>query len=107
MYYITNGIVVTVGERAKMNKDERIKELEEENKELKDTMFRAWAILVDYDGYYNEKLKKGDVHGLASIVNEAVQILNSPRHRALDKLAQLDEELGLYDDFISDEKEME
>lgn len=98
---------MVVGERAKMSDKERIKQLEEENKELKDTMFRAWAILVDYDGYYNEKLKKGDVHGLASIVNEAAQLLNSPRHRALDKLAQLDEELGLYDDFISDRSEME
>jgi hypothetical protein len=89
-----------------MNNEERIKELEEENKYLKDTMFRAWAILVDYDGYYSETLKKGDVHGLASIVKEAVDILNSPRHRALDKLVELDEELGLYDEIIKKHPEV-
>lgn len=89
-----------------MNNEDRIKELEEENKYLKDTMFQAWAILVDYDGYYSERLKKGDVHGLASIVKEAVEILNSPRHKALDKLAQLDEELGLYDDIIKKHPEI-
>ena len=78
------------GERAKMSNEERIKQLEEENKELRETLFRAWAILVDYDGYYSETLKKGDVHGLASIVNEAIHILNTPRRNALDRLAQLD-----------------
>lgn len=88
-----------------MSNEERIKELEAENKYLRDTMFNAWSILVDYDGYYSETLKKGDVHGLASIVKEAVDILNSPRHQALDKLTHLDEELGLYDDFISDREE--
>lgn len=96
-----------VGERVRMSNEEKIKQLEEENKKLRETMFRAWAILVDYDGYYSETLKKGDVHGLASIVKEAVHILNTPRRDALDRLAQLDEELGLYDDFICDEKEME
>jgi len=90
-----------------MSNEEKIKQLEEENKKLRETMFRAWAILVDYDGYYSETLKKGDVHGLASIVKEAVHILNTPRRDALDRLAQLDEELGLYDDFISDKSEME
>jgi hypothetical protein len=90
-----------------MSNEEKIKQLEKENKELRETMFRAWAILVDYDGYYSETLKKGDVHGLASIVKEAVHILNTPRRDALDRLAQLDEELGLYDDFISDQKEMD
>lgn len=96
-----------VGERVRMSNEEKIKQLEEENKKLRETMFRAWAILVDYDGYYSETLKKGDVHGLASIVKEAVHILNTPRRDALDRLAQLDEELGLYDDFISDKSEME
>ena len=96
-----------VGERVRMSNEEKIKQLEEENKKLRETMFRAWAILVDYDGYYSETLKKGDVHGLASIVKEAVYILNTPRRDALDRLAQLDEELGLYDDFISDQKEMD
>ncbi len=96
-----------VGERVRMSNEEKIKQLEEENKKLRETMFRAWAILVDYDGYYSETLKKGDVHGLASIVKEAVHILNTPRRDALDRLAQLDEELGLYDDFISDQKEMD
>ena len=90
-----------------MSNEEKIKQLEEENKKLRETMFRAWAILVDYDGYYSETLKKGDVHGLASIVKEAVHILNTPRRDALDRLAELDEELGLYDDFISDQKEMD
>jgi hypothetical protein len=90
-----------------MSNEEKIKQLEKENKKLRETMFRAWAILVDYDGYYSETLKKGDVHGLASIVKEAVHILNTPRRDALDRLAQLDEELGLYDDFISDQKEMD
>jgi len=90
-----------------MSNEEKIKQLEEENKKLRETMFRAWAILVDYDGYYSETLKKGDVHGLASIVKEAVHILNTPHRDALDRLAQLDEELGLYDDFISDQKEMD
>ena len=96
-----------VGERVRMSNEEKIKQLEEENKKLRETMFRAWAILVDYDGYYSETLKKGDVHGLASIVKEAVHILNTPHRDALDRLAQLDEELGLYDDFISDQKEMD
>lgn len=90
-----------------MSNEEKIKQLEEENKKLRETIFRAWTILVDYDGYYSETLKKGDVHGLASIVKEAVHILNTPRRDALDRLAQLDEELGLYDDFISDKSEME
>ena len=96
-----------VGGRVKMSNEEKIKRLEEENKYLRDIIFDAWAMLVDYDGYYSETLKKGDVHGLASIVKEAVYILNTPRRDALDRLAQLDEELGLYDDFISDQKEMD
>ena len=89
-----------------MSNEELIKQLEEENKELRETMFRAWAILVDYDGYYSETLKKGDVHGLASIVKEAVYILNTPRRQALDRLAELDEELGLYD-LTSPKKDVE
>jgi capsular polysaccharide biosynthesis protein len=89
-----------------MSNEERIKQLEEENKELRETVFRAWAILVDYDGYYSETLKKGDVYGLASIVKEAVNILNTPRRNALDRLAQLDEELGLYD-LTSPKKDVE
>ena len=96
---------MAVGERAKMNNEDRIKELEEENKDLRETLFNAWAILVDYDGYYSDTLKKGDVHGLASIIREATDILNSPRRKAMDKIAELDEELGLYDDFISEHME--
>jgi capsular polysaccharide biosynthesis protein len=88
-----------------MSNEERIKELEEDNKFLRETIFNAWAILVDYDGYYSETLKKGDPHGLASIIREATDILNSPRRRALDRIVQFDEEIGLYDDWICDQKD--
>jgi hypothetical protein len=47
-----------------------------ENMELKEDMFRAWAILFDYDGYYNPKTGAADIKGLVSIIDECSKILN-------------------------------
>lgn len=51
--------------------------------EYKDTMRDAASaaiILWDYDGYYNPKTKKGNVVGLAEIIDEAFMILNNGKH---------------------------
>jgi hypothetical protein len=55
------------------NEDERLRA---ENAELRETVFRAWAVLVDWDGYWDPQTRKGDAAGLAGIVSEAVNILN-------------------------------
>ena len=51
-------------------------EVRRENMELKEDMFRAWAILFDYDGYYNPKTGAADIKGLVSIIDECSNILN-------------------------------
>lgn len=62
-------------------------------RELEERQFQIWALLFDYNGHYNEKLRKGDIHSLAAVVKTAVNILNTPT--AMERLAKLDEELGL------------
>lgn len=59
--------------------DGETERLRAENAELRETVFRAWAILVDWDGYWNPQTRKGDAAGLARIVSEALDILNPPR----------------------------
>ena len=59
--------------------DGETERLRAENAELRETVFRAWAILVDWDGYWNPQTRKGDAAGLAGIVSEALGILNPPR----------------------------
>jgi hypothetical protein len=59
--------------------DGETERLRAENAELRETVFRAWAVLVDWDGYWNPQTRKGDAAGLAGIVSEALEILNPPR----------------------------
>ena len=47
-----------------------------EVRELKEDMFTAWAILFDYDGYYNPKTGAADIKGLVGIIDECREILN-------------------------------
>jgi hypothetical protein len=59
-----------------MSNTERVEQLEKENAELRESAFRAWAVLVDWDGYWNPQTRKGDAAGLAGIISEALDILN-------------------------------
>jgi hypothetical protein len=59
--------------------DGETERLRAENAELRETVFRAWAVLVDWDGYWDPQTRKGDAAGLAGIVSEALEILNPPR----------------------------
>jgi hypothetical protein len=55
---------------------ERLTALQREHEDLKETVWNACALLWDYDGYYNTETRKGDPHGLASIIDEAYRLLN-------------------------------
>lgn len=48
---------------------------EEECNELKDRIFLASALMWDYDGFYNPDTKRGNIEGLASVLEEAYMIL--------------------------------
>lgn len=49
---------------------------EGERKLLARRVASAYIVLYDYDGYYDEKMKTGNVEGLAAIVQQASNILN-------------------------------
>jgi hypothetical protein len=54
-----------------------LRDRDKEIRKLEECIFHAWAIMVDYDGYYDPKTGKGDPKGLASTIDEAVAILKS------------------------------
>jgi hypothetical protein len=60
--------------------ESEIDRLRRENATLRDDLFHAWAILVDWDGYWNPQTQTGDTAGLAGIITEALRVLNG-EHR--------------------------
>ena len=54
-----------------------LRDRDKEIRKLEECIFHAWAIMVDYDGYYNPKTGKGDPKGLASTIDSAMAILKS------------------------------
>ena len=92
------------GGKEKMSDKEKIVKLEQENKELKESLFDVWMLLSNYHDFYDVRLKKGDPHSLAELIDDALTRIRMPSNKALDQLVVLDEELGLYDDYISEEK---
>jgi hypothetical protein len=63
-------------------------ELRAENERLKNDLFRAWAVLLDYDGWYNPRNGTGNCCEMAALIDEAVSILNGNGTRA-NELADL------------------
>lgn len=55
---------------------ERLSLVEGEKRILAQRVSSAYIVLYDYDGYYNPKTKKGNVEGLASVVDIALGILS-------------------------------
>lgn len=53
-----------------------LRRLREENAELWDRLFRAWAVLADWNGYWNPQTGTGDIHGLANTITSALDVLN-------------------------------
>ena len=82
---------------------ERLTALQREHEALTEAVWNACALLWDYDGYYNTETRKGDPHGLASIIDEAYRLLNGkhwtePKPEGLAALKRLEAEnraLGL------------
>lgn len=58
-----------------------IKELERELKIVDEYASLLWDILCDYDGYYDPETKQGSLGGLASLVDEAMNICDKIRDR--------------------------
>ena len=46
-----------------------------ENQRMRESIANAVVLMFDYDGYYNEKTCKGNIQGLASLMNEVTSNL--------------------------------
>ena len=58
--------------------------------EHEEVAFYCWARLVDYDGYYNPQTRKGDVEGLARIIDDVLETLKTGK-TPMQRLEESDE----------------
>ena len=68
----------------KSETQEEILQLKTKIRDLERRIANASILLWDWDGYYNDQLKKGDAHGLAGIVYEAYTCLQGKGWKETD-----------------------